>query len=700
MDRNDKQKELSGGSLTEHIFASGRPGTGKTSAGCDLLGRMLESQLPWKRTLVLTPAASAGEAYRQVMTSQGRKAWVTTFNGFIQHNLNLFWPVIAEDAGFPRGAGSPLFLNIETAQVVLQSVVAPYWESGALNVLRWAPNRFLNQAAMAMHKMAAIGLPFERYAERMRSSWVGDDALKPVFDLVQRIGLTFKQICREDNMLDFALQLEIYHHVLAHKPVYQNWLKSQFQFIICDNIEEDIPLAHAFIQQIRTTVDGSLVIYDSLGGFRSFMGGDPESALRLRSEADREIEFSDSFVTSPSIQSLSRAIEDPTSAIDETMGDPRDAYRFTKVRHYPRMIKEAARDIATLVHGHGVDPREIVLIAPLVSDVLYMMFERELRMQNVDTVAIRASRGLAAEADSRCLLTLLALLRPAWGYLVRGMDLIQMLRFFIPGLDPIRAQRFVLKAFKKETGEDGSAIYTPILLSELPEKAGSELSQAFLSAWDRLSGWIVTHRDTDDSPDQLMSDFFHQVLTQPGFAAFTDVTPDFPVGFIRLIESLKTYRRAMEALPEGRLSWKMYMDAIASGMVSATYYGAATGAEEPAVLVALPGAFVGLNRPYRYQFWLNAGSTTWWERPLGPLTNDAVLSLSWKEGDLWDEMKKYQRNQLEMQRMIQSLLARCGERVYVYASELDESGKDQKSVLLYLFAELSVRLKKEASGDF
>lgn len=700
MDRNEKQHELSNGSLTEHLFAIGRPGTGKTTAGCDLLGRMLEAQQPWKRTLVLTPVASAGDAYRRVMTSQGRKAWVTTFNGFIQHNLNLFWPVIAGEAGFPREAGSPLFLNIETAQVVLQSVVAPYWESGALNVLRWAPSRFLNQAAMAMHKMAAIGLPFDRYAERMRSSWTGDDALKPVFDLVQRIGLTFKQICREDNMLDFALQLEIYHHVLAPNPVYQNWLKSQFQFIIHDNIEEDIPLAHEFIQRVRNTVDGSLVIYDSLGGFRSFMGGDPESALQLREGADREITFADSFVTSPSIQALAQAVENPNAADDEFIADPRDAYSFTKVRHYPRMIKEAARDIATLVHGHGVDPREIVLIAPLVSDVLYMMFERELRMQNVETVSIRASRGLAVESDSRCLLTLLALLRPAWGYLVRGMDLIQMLRFFIPGLDPIRAQRFVLRAFTKADGEEERPIFTPVPLSALPEKAGDELHQAFLSAWDRLSAWILTRRDTDDSPDQLMSDFFHQVLTQPGFAAYTDVSPDFPVGFIRLIESLKTYRRAMEALPEGRLSWKMYMDAIASGMVSATYYGAAASADDPAILVALPGAFVGLNRPYRYQFWLNAGSTTWWERPLGPLTNDAVLSLSWKEGDLWDETRKYERNQSEMQRMIQSLLARCGERVTVYASELDESGKDQKSILLYLFAELSARFKKGAGSDF
>lgn len=698
MNRNEKQLAVSNASLTEHLFAIGRPGTGKTTTGCALLERMLAAQQPWKRTLVLTPVAAAGGVYRRVMTSQGRKAWVTTFNGFIQHNLNLFWPLIAADAGFPPDAGSPLFLNIETAQIVLQSIVAPYWESGALNALRWAPSRFLNQAAMAMHKMAAIGLPFERYAARMRSSWVGDDAIKPVFDLVQRIGLTFKEICRADNMLDFALQLEIYHHVLAPHPVYQNWLKNQFQFYIHDNVEEDIPLSHAFAQRIRQTVDGSLVIYDALGGFRSFMGGDPDSARQLRDGADREIAFSESFVTTPAIEALAQAVENPLTPDDEFVGDPREAYRFIKVRHYPRMIKEAARDIATLVHGHGVDPHEIVLIAPLVSDVLYMMFERELRMQNVDTAAIRASRGLAAEADSRCLLTLLALVRPAWGYLVRGMDLIQMLRFFIPGLDPIRAQRFVLKAFTKEAGDDGGAIYSPVRFTELPDKAGAELTAAFLSAWDRLSGWILERRDMDDAPDQLMADFFHQVLTQPGFAAYADVPPEFPVGFIRLIESLKTYRRAMETLPEGRLSWKMYMDAIASGMVSATYYGAAADADEPAVLVTLPGAFVGLNRPYRYQFWLNAGSTTWWERALGALTNDAVLSLSWREGELWDETKKYERNHAEMQRMIQALLARCGERVTVYASELDESGKDQKSILLYLFAELSARFKKGA-GD-
>ena len=71
-----------------------------------------------------------------------------------------------------------------------------------------------------------------------------------------------------------------------------------------------------------------------------------------------------------------------------------------------------------------------------------------------------------------------------------------------------------------------------------------------------------------------------------------------------------------------------------------------------------------------------------------------------REGDVWDDYRKYERNQVEMQRLVQSLLARCGERIYVYASELNESGLDQKSNLLYLFADLSARLQPKLPIEY
>lgn len=701
MDRlTEAQKNIVEAPLTGRVFIEGIPGAGKTTVGCARVRRMLSAQRAGKRTLVFTPVASAGEAYRGIRTEDGRSAWVTTFNGFVQQNLNLFWPLIAAEAGYSAGGSAPLFLTIETAQVVLQSVAEPLWEGGAFNVLQWTLSRFLNQATMAMHKMAAAGFPFETYAERMKSSWSGDGTMRSVFDLIQRLGLSFKETCRADNMLDFALQLEIYQRCLAGNPLYRRWLQDHIQFFVHDNVEEDIPLAHAFGLSIRDIVDSSLAIYDELGGFRTFMGGDPDSARKLRDGADRTGVLSDSFVSSGSVRALAAVIENPNAPSASLPGNPVEAFRFHLTHYYPRMIKDAARDIAALVHGQGVDCRDIVIIAPLLSDVTYTMFERELRLKNLRAFAFRASRGLAVEIESRCLLTFLALLRPGWGYPIRNLDLVQTLRFFILGIDPLRLQLFVVKAFETAAEPDGTVRFTPKRLKEMAEKDTRECSPVFLSAFDRMSEWILARRDDETPPDQAVSDFFHNVLTQPGFAAHGSVAESFPLCFIKLIDSLKKYRKAMDALPEGRLTWRMYMRAVADGMVSATVRDNAAIFPENSILMTLAGGFIGLNRPFRYQVWLNAGSPRWWERIMGTLTNDAVLSTGWREGDVWDDYRKYERNQVEMQRLVQSLLARCGERIYVYASELNESGLDQKSNLLYLFADLSARLQPKLPIEY
>jgi len=145
------------------------------------------------------------------------------------------------------------------------------------------------------------------------------------------------------------------------------------------------------------------------------------------------------------------------------------------------------------------------------------------------------------------------------------------------------------------------------------------------------------------------------------------------------------------------LSWKDYFRLVNEGMIAAQYYEDWFLQPEDSVLISLASAYAVMNRPVSYQIWLNAGSPRWWERIYGQLTNDIVLSRSWQDGDQWDIQKEYETNNDSMIRQILALLSRCRKQVRVYASELSESGQDQKSRLLYLFADLSYRFGKNKS---
>lgn len=140
------------------------------------------------------------------------------------------------------------------------------------------------------------------------------------------------------------------------------------------------------------------------------------------------------------------------------------------------------------------------------------------------------------------------------------------------------------------------------------------------------------------------------------------------------------------------------MRLVWDGMVSARYNDESSLQPENAVLITLSSTFALANQPVTYQFWLNAGSRRWWERIYGQITNDYVLSQDWQANELWDARKVDQVNNENMLRLVLALLSRCRKQVRGYASELNESGQDQKSKLLYIFSDLSYRFRYDQSS--
>jgi hypothetical protein len=87
------------------------------------------------------------------------------------------------------------------------------------------------------------------------------------------------------------------------------------------------------------------------------------------------------------------------------------------------------------------------------------------------------------------------------------------------------------------------------------------------------------------------------------------------------------------------------------------------------------------NRPVDIQFWLDAGSSGWWERLYQPLTHPYVLSRNWT-GKTWTDVQEYQANQEAMLRLTSGLLRRCRNNIYICTTGLNEQGAEQRGPLL------------------
>src|SRR5690606_37485576 len=115
--------------------------------------------------------------------------------------------------------------------------------------------------------------------------------------------------------------------------------------------------------------------------------------------------------------------------------------------------------------------------------------------------------------------------------------------------------------------------------------------------------------------------------------------------------------------------------------------------QEPpdAVFIAPAYTFLMRNRAVDIQFWLDIGSTGWWERLYPPLSHPYVLSHPWPAHQPWTDFEEYNTRQETMRRLLLGLLRRCRRQVYLGISDYGESGFEERGALLNLVNRLLIK---------
>jgi hypothetical protein len=125
-----------------------------------------------------------------------------------------------------------------------------------------------------------------------------------------------------------------------------------------------------------------------------------------------------------------------------------------------------------------------------------------------------------------------------------------------------------------------------------------------------------------------------------------------------------------------------FVQMVERGVVAATHVQSWRLTETNAVLIAPAYTYLMTNRPVDYQFWINAGSSGWWERIYQPLTHPYVLRRDWEAGRQWTDDDEYNVQQESLYRLVLGLARRCRKGIYLGISELGEQGYEQRGPLL------------------
>jgi hypothetical protein len=687
MELTQTQIDIITAPLDARIFLQGPSGCGKTTVGVERMVYLLEQGIPAESILVLTPQRTLQEPYQEILRSPeigaGGEVTLATVGGLARRMVDLFWPLAAEAAGFAHPDQPPIFLTLETAQYYMAHLVRPLLdEEGYFESLTINRNRLYSQVIDNLNKAAAIGFPHTQIGERLDSAWLGDPSQRRIYQDTQDCANRFRAYCLDHNLLDFSLQLEIFWQHLWGDPIVHDYLNRSYRHLIYDNPEEDIPRAHDLIREWIPDLDSALLIYDENGGYRRFLGADPETAWRLSDICSSHASLNDSFVASEDILALSDSLAhviNPTFTDAPLNGFREGVLQYADAHFYPELLDWLTEEISTLLE-EGIEPADIVVLAPYLSDALRFSLMHRLETRDIPVRSHRPSRSLRDEPATQSLLTLAALAHPQWGIRPSEFDVAYALMQAIDGLDLIRANlltKIVYRARKLALSPfDG-------IKPDVQER----ITYVFGGYYTQLREWLLSYQEQDVVPfDHFLRKLFGEILSQPGFGFHRDL--DSARVAASLIESVKKFRWAMASADTDALTLgREYIDMLSEGVIAAQYLGAWKMEEENAVLVAPAYTFLMQNRAVAVQFWLNPGSDGWVERLFQPLTHPYVLSRSWDnaEGHYWTDADDVAANQATLARLTTGLLRRCKERLYLGLSELGESGFEQRGVLLKAF---------------
>jgi hypothetical protein len=691
---SSSQRKIIQRPIHEIIFFEGEAGTGKTTVGIERMLYLMSSGIPGNSILVFVPQRTLGTPYLDAMNTPGVVAGgvptIVTISGLAQHMVDLFWPAIAKDAGFSTPDDPPIFLTLETAQYYMAHLVKPLLNEGLFSSVTIERNRIYSQIIDNLNKAAVVGFSYTEIGERLKSAWSGEPGQSRVYEDAQYCATLFREYCLTHNLLDFSLQIEVFWNHLWISEVCKEYLTNTYKHLIIENVEEDVPVTHDLISEWLPQLESALVIYDNEAGYRRFLGADPLGAYNLKKYCSEVIVSNDSYVNSPEIQSLAVYLKNsllhkstPFSKID-----PRVALCFETHTYYPQMLDWITNEIASLINDEGVLPKDIVILAPFLSDSLRFSIINRLELKNIPVKTHRPSRSLREEPATLCLLTLASIAHPEWGFIPSKFDITYSLIQAIDGLDLNRAKILTDISYRVRDGVPRLNAFEKIIPS-----AQERISFTLGEKYDHLRLWLDEYQQSSPHDlDHFISMLFGEVLSQPGYGFH--INYDNGQVCANLVESIRKFRKvtgdslADAGIPLGN----EYIEMVHDGVIAAQYIPTWEAQDENAVFIAPAYTYLINNYPVDIQFWLDVGNRSWADRLYQPLTHPYVLNRNWIAKKTWTDVEEVETADQVLYALVLGLLNRCRRKVYLGLSEYNEQGYEQRGPLLQAFHRILMSL--------
>jgi hypothetical protein len=550
------------------ILLQGEFGTGKTTVSTlRMLNLEKACRKPLGSTLVLAPQYPLLQPYQEAQLRNRvnqNHFTLMTFSSLVKRNISLFWPLVAEEAGFVHPDLEPKFLTIETAQFYISQIVDPLMDKGLFAGITIPRNRIYSQLLDSLNKAALIPFNYRSVSTRLKSAWTGGPEQLLTYDEVQICLNAFRAKCLQENLLDYSLQVDVFSKHLWPHNLFRRYLRSNYTNLIYENIEEEPPLIHDLIADLALDLYSACLIMDIGGGYRKFLGADPDSALRFGNRDFQIFELKSSLVNPPAIENAKKFFVSgsthqtvPGTDVFEVFEQPEDLPIFV-----PELLDWTVEKIKGLV-DLGTKPSEIVILSPYLSSTFAFYLQAKLKALGLPSETSKASALLRDEPYVKLFLNFYCLSAGETSLSVTQDDLVDLFVLSLRDINWVQAKLL-------SNALCGKNLFIQALpeISVVQDLPLERFNPGVLDRYVKIRSWLQDF-DPLSGFGLFVSRIFGELLTQPGFGLHENVESGRIAG--RLIDSFTKFTQALGDDLSETQKGVSFVESIRKGLLSGIY---------------------------------------------------------------------------------------------------------------------------------
>ncbi|BAY87394.1 hypothetical protein NIES267_69160 [Calothrix parasitica NIES-267] len=626
--------------------------------------------------------------------------------GFFQDEVILFWPLLTETLKIK--AQFTVRLRPETEQELATKLWSSRLDEGILRSVGMNQSRLVRCILDLLQLAALSGTPCERIAQVLSSVGEQQDNftnLEP--DFVGSLLLDWREWCLDKGFLTYGIITELYGQYLLSDENYLSRLKKRYQAVLADDVQDYPALMRQLFELI---LDGGVgaFSYNPDGIVRLGLGADPNHMEGLSQHCQTEI------LTQPPILSLSDMLSGSmTQLVTEpmTLLNLPSVVQSIQTTSRASLLQKTAEKIIETVKSGIVEPQDIAIIAPGLDAIARYSLIGMLNKSGVPVNSLQDKRPLIGSPIVRALLTLITLVYPGLGRLVDRDAIAEMLvvlssksdnNYFI---DPVRAGLIADYCFQPHPDN-------PNLLSVDLYDRWDRLGFAATTAYRKILEWLEQQRSYYEqrlipTPVSFLYSAIEYFMSDVGNSGYEQVAI-----LRQLLETAQHYWEidtrlnqynssqinfdsldsSVEAQSQEILKHKQNKTKTITEFIVLLRQGTVTASPYPirpigklanAVTLATIFQYRSLRRSHRYAFWLDAGSPLWNKGGAATLYG-SMFFLKDRFAEVWTAEDEKLAEDERLERIIQDLLARVSEKIYLCHSELAVNGQEQLGSLLPL----------------